>query len=74
MAFPGRFRVYTAITIVFTSILAISGFSYVSAVVANEPTPWMGLVERIAVYGPIVWTAVFALALWSRAEEAGSPP
>jgi hypothetical protein len=63
IAFRNWFRVYTVATIVFTSILAIFGFSYVSAVIANEPTPWMGAVERAAQYATNLWYAVLALVL-----------
>jgi hypothetical protein len=63
VAFRGRFRVYTIATIVFTSVLAFSGFSYVSAVVANEPTPWMGAIERAAQYATNLWYAVLAVML-----------
>ena len=63
MAFKGRFRVYTITTLIFTSVLAISGFSYVAAVIANEPTPWMGAIERTAQYATNLWYAVFAVFL-----------
>ena len=62
-AFPGRFRVYTIATIVFTTALAISGFAYVPAVIANEPTPWMGVIERTAQYATNVWYAALAAML-----------
>ena len=63
VAFRGRFRVYTIATIGFTFLLAIVGFSYVPAVVANEPTPWMGAIERASQYAMNLWYAVFALVL-----------
>jgi hypothetical protein len=63
VAFPGAFRVYTIATIVFTSVLAVIGFSYVSAVIANQPTPWMGATERAAQYATNLWYAVFAVVL-----------
>jgi hypothetical protein len=63
VAFRGAFRVYTVGTIVFTTVLAIFGFSFVSAVIANEPTPWMGAVERAAQYATNLWYAVFAAIL-----------
>jgi hypothetical protein len=66
VAFRGRFRVYTIATIVFTFILAASGFSYVSAVTANEPTPWMGASERAAQYATNLWYAVLAVMLRRR--------
>jgi hypothetical protein len=30
---------------------------------ANEPTPGLGIYERIAVFGSMVWMAILALAL-----------
>lgn len=46
LAFRGWFRVYTVTTLVVTFVLAILGFSYEPAVIANQPTPWMGAIER----------------------------
>jgi hypothetical protein len=63
VAFRGPFRTYTVATLVFTSALAVMGFSYVSAVVANDPTPWMGASERAAQYATNLWYAVFAVVL-----------
>ena len=66
VCFRGWFRFYTVSTLVFTSVLAVAGFSYISAVVANQPTPWMGVIERAAQYATNVWYAMFALMLLQR--------
>jgi hypothetical protein len=66
VAFPGRFRVYTVATIAFTSVLAITGLSYISAVIANQPTPWMGAAERAAQYATNLWYAALAVVLLRR--------
>lgn len=60
------FRLYSAVTV--AAMLAAGAVvgTQVSAIAAGEPTPWMGLVERVSVYGPIVWLAIFALALLRR--------
>ena len=63
VAIRGWFRVYTVATIVFTSVLAIIGMSFISAVVANQPTPWMGAAERASQYAMNVWYAVLAVVL-----------
>ena len=63
VAFRGWFRVYTIATIVFTSALAIFSISYVSAIIASQPTPWMGATERAAQYGTNLWYAVLAVRL-----------
>jgi hypothetical protein len=66
VALRGRFRAYTITTLIFTSVLALSGFSFVPAVVANEPTPWMGAIERAAQYATNLWYAVLAVVLLKR--------
>jgi hypothetical protein len=38
--------------------------SYASEVQANEPTPWVGIYERISAYGYELWIAVLAMTLW----------
>jgi len=63
IAYHGWFRAYTIVTILFTSVLAVIGFSYISAVIANQSTPWMGAIERASQYAMNVWYAVLALML-----------
>ena len=63
VAFRGWFRAYTIATIVFTSVLAMIGFSYISAVIDNQPTPWMGAIERASQYAMNLWYAVLAVLL-----------
>jgi hypothetical protein len=31
--------------------------------VADEPTPWMGLTERINIYATMLWVTVLAIGL-----------
>lgn len=75
VAFRNWFRVYTITTIVFTTVLAILGFSYVTAVVANQPTPWMGAIERAAQYATNLWYAMLAVVLMrqTRGIQAARP-
>jgi hypothetical protein len=63
VVFRGWFRVYTITTILFTSVLSVIGFSYVSAVAADQPTPWMGASERASHYAINLWYAVLAVML-----------
>jgi hypothetical protein len=72
VAYRGWFRTYTISTILFTTVLAITGFSYVPAVIANQPTPWMGISERVAQYATNVWYGVFSLVLMARGRESPS--
>lgn len=68
IAFRGWFRRYTVITIIITTALAILGLSYIPAVVANQPTPWMGAIERGSQYATNVWYGVLAVVLIARTE------
>jgi hypothetical protein len=70
IAFRGRFRAYTIATIVFTTVLAFMGFSYVTAVFENRPTPWMGASERAAQYATNLWYAVLAVVLLRQREPS----
>ena len=63
VAFRGWFRFYSIATIAFGVVLATLGFSYATAVMANQPTPGMGLTERGAQYANEVWLSVLAFAL-----------
>jgi len=63
-AFKRGFGVYSILT-----IAAMLGFgaltgTQVSAIAAGQPTPWMGLVERVSVYAPLVWIIVLAVNLF----------
>ncbi len=73
IALGGGFRFYSALTVL--AMLAAGGVvsTQIAAIAAGEPTPWMGLVERISVYGPIVWMAVFAVTLLRRERALGAP-
>ena len=63
VAFRGWFRVYTVTNIVLTTVLAIVSLSFVTAVIANQPTPWMGATERASQYATNLWYAVLAVVL-----------
>jgi hypothetical membrane protein len=58
-----RFRVYSFLTI---AVLVVSGVAlgiYTPKVAAHEPTPGLGIVERINVYAIYTWIAVLSIAL-----------
>ena len=65
-AFRGRFRVYTVATIVILLLPAGFAFQYAPEVQANQPTPGLGLGERIGQYGYAVWQSVLAIVLLRR--------
>ena len=67
-AFGKRFRLYsigTLLTVlVFGALTAPQG----AALAAGQPTPWLGLTERINIYSFMLWAAVLAVVLL-RAEK-----
>jgi hypothetical protein len=62
-AFGTRFRWYSFATI--AAMVVFGGLMSMETpdVSENEPTPWLGIWERIAVEGAILWQAVFATVL-----------
>jgi len=69
--FGRRFSIYslaTAATVVAFFALA---FGYTAEVAAGDPTPFMGLYERIAFAAYFLWQSVLAVALW---RSPASPP
>lgn len=70
-AFRNWFRLYSVATILILLAPAAFAFSYVPLLLANQPTPWLGLTERISQYDHQLWHAVLAIVLLPRA-KAGS--
>jgi hypothetical protein len=64
-----RFRYYSYGTI--TTLLVCGALASLQAgqMAANEPTPWMGIEERINIYATMLWVAVLGIGLL-RAREA----
>ena len=74
MAFPGRFRRYTIASLIFTTTLALSSVYFVMAFIANEPTAWMGAVERTGQYVQNLWYAVLAAKLLHESPARAETP
>jgi hypothetical protein len=66
------FRFYSIATILIALLFGALTSLGAAAVAANEPTPWLGIFERIAVFGPMLWISVLAFALWRREGEVAS--
>jgi hypothetical protein len=58
-----RFLVYSIATIV--AVLVFGGLMGLDSpnVADNQPTPWIGVTERIAVFGSMLWISVLAIVL-----------
>lgn len=62
-AFRGRFRTYTVATIVILLVPAVFAFQYAPDLQANQPTPGLGLGERVGQYAYALWQSVLAIVL-----------
>ncbi|MCK9518983.1 MAG: DUF998 domain-containing protein [Dehalococcoidia bacterium] len=62
-AFGRWFRLYSFATIVALLVFGTLMSFETGGVGENEPTPWLGIYERIAVEGSMLWQAVFAVVL-----------
>jgi amino acid transporter len=58
-----RFRSYSISTILILIVCGVWAFSDGPRIAANLPTPWVGVRERINIYGYMLWMAVLAIAL-----------
>jgi hypothetical protein len=58
-----RFRYYTYATIATLVVFGVLASLQAGRMVANQPTPWMGIEERINIYATMLWVAVLAIGL-----------
>lgn len=65
-----KFRTYSFFTILLMLFFGSLVGMMVSSVAAQEPTPWMGLYERIGVFSPMIWMSVFAIILLRKDKAA----
>jgi hypothetical protein len=64
VAFPGWFRLYSLISMAAVVTLFGLALSYEHAVNAGQPTPFLGLDERIAVGAYFLWLFMLVALLW----------
>ena len=67
-----RFRLYSIATILILLVCGIWAFLDAPRIAANLPTPWIGVRERINIYGYMLWMLVLAIALL-RAQDSAAP-
>ena len=62
-AFGARFQAYSFATLITVIMFGALTAPYAPHVAAGQPTPGLGIVERIDVYAAFLWVAVLSLAL-----------
>lgn len=68
-----RFRLYSLGTVLTVLVSGALTAQYIARVGAGEPTPGLGIIERIEVYATLVWIAVLAIALLRRPLRRSQP-
>jgi hypothetical protein len=58
-----RFQWYTYGTMATLVVFGLLTSVQIPQLEANQPTPWMGITERINIYALMLWVAVLALGL-----------
>jgi hypothetical protein len=69
VAFGKWFRIYSIGTILMLIIFGALTGQQAPLVAAQQPTPWLGILERVSVYASMLW--VLALAIILLREEKG---
>jgi hypothetical protein len=62
-AFGRRFRTYSIATLASVVIFGALAGSQATAIAADQPTPWLGLEERINIFSFMLWIVVLAITL-----------
>jgi hypothetical protein len=57
------FRLYSYATLVIFIVAGAWAFAELPRIAAHLPTPWLGVRERINIYGYMLWLAALALVL-----------
>lgn len=71
-AYRKRFRFYSIGTLLILLAFGALAFSYAPQLAANQPTPWLGVIERVNIYGFLLWVAVLAVVLLRAEKRPGS--
>ena len=66
-----RFRYYSYASILAILVFGVLTSLQVDQMEANQPTPWMGIVERGNVYAIMLWVPVLAIGLLRAAKSEG---
>ncbi len=71
-AFGKRFRLYSIGTLLTVLVFGALTGSQAAALAAGQPTPWLGLTERINIYSFMLWVVMLAVVLLRAEKGLGS--
>lgn len=69
-ALGSRFRVYSFATLLTVVVFGALTARYARRIAAGEPTPLLGIIERIDVYAALLWIAVLSISLVRRSTRS----
>jgi hypothetical membrane protein len=69
-ALGNRFRVYSLVTLATVVLFGALTTPYPARMDLGQPTPGLGIIERIDVYSALLWLAVLGIALLRRRDTA----
>ena len=72
MSLSKQFRLYSIVTILILMVCAVLGFSYAPLIDANQPTPGLGIIERINIYGTLLWISILSIVLFQKLSTQNS--
>ena len=61
--FRKRFRLYSLLSIIILIVFGVLTSAQVPQLASGQPTPWMGLTERVNIYATMTWFAVLSIML-----------
>lgn len=61
--FGRRFHVYSIASLVISFAFGVATACYGPRIPKNQPTPWVGVLERVSIAAFMLWLAVFAIGL-----------
>jgi hypothetical protein len=62
-AFGKMFRLYSIGSLLIITLCGFWSGTFVPNLAANQPTPWLGIIERGNIYGYMLWVMVLAIVL-----------
>jgi hypothetical protein len=72
-AFGRRFRRYSLVTLATVVVSYGLALAYAPAVAAGDPTPYIGLYERVGFSAYFLWALMLCAALWRRPADQDVP-
>ena len=71
-AFGKQFRFYSIGTMLIFIVFGIISFLDAPQLAANLPTPWLGIWERVNIFGYLLWIVVLAITLLKKEKKEDS--